>query len=208
MQTIKTIATLLFIATTAFAQTNSIQTDRLFDGKQKTNHTISIDAVVDATPQAVYRLWTTEAGVKKFFAPDAHIGATEGSEYTIIFSPDKDPQGLSGGTKGARILALDPGKMISFEWIPFTADPGFGKIGPPSAPLDVRNASPLPTWVEITLEPTSDGKQTRLHFRHYGFKEGELWDQSFQYFSHAWLLVIGNLQKYCTENQNASKTKS
>ncbi|HSS21533.1 MAG TPA: SRPBCC domain-containing protein [Pyrinomonadaceae bacterium] len=200
MQTIKLIATLLFIVTTtALAQTNSRSANDLFEGRQKTNHTVSVDAVIDATPQAVYRLWTTADGVKKFFAPAARIGATAGAEYTIVFSPDRDPQGLLFGTKGARILALSPGNKISFEWITFAGDPSQGKDGPPFVPADIRNVSPLPTWVEITLEPTDSGQKTTLHFRHYGFKEGEVWDESFQWFSRVWPMVIESLQKYCTQ---------
>jgi uncharacterized protein YndB with AHSA1/START domain len=208
MQTIRLIATLLFIVTTtALAQTDSRSANYLFDGKHKTNHTVSIDAVIDATPQEVYRLWTTEDGVKKFFAPAARIGATEGAEYTVVFSPDKDPQGLLLGTKGARILVLSPSKKISFEWITFAGDTSVGKDGPPFVPAAIRNVSPLPTWVEITLEPTKSGQKTTLHFRHYGFKEGEVWDQSFQWFSRVWPMVIESLQKYCTENQNVIKPR-
>jgi hypothetical protein len=35
------------------------------------------------------------------FAPAARIDARPGGEYAILFSPEKDPQGLSHGTKGA-----------------------------------------------------------------------------------------------------------
>jgi hypothetical protein len=150
-------------------------------------------------------LWSTDEGVRAFFAPASRIGRGAGDEYTILFSPVNDPQGLSHGTNGARILASTPGRFLAFEWITFAGDPSLGPNGPPVAPPHVRNASPLPTWVEITLLPTVD-EGTRVQFRHYGFRDGELWSASQAWFTRAWQRVLAQLEETCRRQKTAGRS--
>src|SRR3954471_22999768 len=89
----------------------------LMVGKQKTDRTIFLEAVIAAPPAEVFGLWTSAEGIKKFFAPDARVDATVGGRYEILFAPKKDPEGNSHGTKGARIVKLVPNKELAFEWI-------------------------------------------------------------------------------------------
>lgn len=176
----------------------SLSAEDLMAGKTKTDRTIHLDAIVDASPAEVYGLWSSPEGVKKFFAPEAEIGKTPGEPYTIIFAPDSDPKGLSHGTRGARILKMEPGKFLSFEWITFAGDTLLGKNAPPLAPPALRNAVPLPTWVELTFESIPGSPQkTHLKFAHYGFGDTQLWQQSFEWFSRAWKGVLEQLVAYC-----------
>ena len=175
-----------------------LTTTGLMEGKTKTDRTITVEATVDAPPAEVYALWTSSAGAEKFFAPKAEIDPRVGGDYTIIFDPKNDPEGLSSGTKGARILEMDPPHKLSFEWIPFTVASGqpdpAGESGPPAIPAAERNARPLPTWVEVTFEPTgAEGKQTRVRLAHYGFQHGGKWDASFAFFEQAWKFVLDQL---------------
>src|SRR5204862_7467491 len=66
----------------------------LMKDKTKTKHTIELEKIVNAPPAEVFKLWTSAEGVKKFFAPGAHIGTKPGVEYTILFFPKEDPEGL------------------------------------------------------------------------------------------------------------------
>jgi uncharacterized protein YndB with AHSA1/START domain len=193
------IALALFTAvTTLYAQTSA----DLMAGKVKTERTVRLDVTVDATPAEVYRLWTTANGVKRFFAPDARIDARPGGEYTILFAPEQDPQGLSHGTKGARVLKLAPGREIWFEWITFAADTLLGTSAPPVAPRSERDVVPLPTWVELTFEPLEGGKRTAVHFAHYGFGDGARWEASYQWFSRAWAGVLESLKAECAKSSS------
>jgi uncharacterized protein YndB with AHSA1/START domain len=167
----------------------------LMAGKTKTDRTIRYEVIVEASPDDVYRLWTTREGVQKFFAPDALIEAQPGGRYEIRFSPEKDPEGLSHGTKGARVLQAVPGKTLAFEWITFAADADLGDKAPPIAPPELRNARPLPTWVELSFAPT--GRGTRVTFAHYGFRRGGLWEGSYDFFKRAWKLVLDQLVQAC-----------
>ena len=177
----------------------------LMQGKVKTDRTIFLEAMVAAPPAAVFKLWTSDDGIKKFFAPAARIDAKVGGRYHVIFAPAKDPEGDSHGTKGARILKLVPNKELAFEWITFAGDELLGKNAPPYAPPAERNLNPLPTWVELTFESV-DGEPNKTHvrFAHYGFREGEKWESSFQWFTHAWKGVLNQLAAYCEDQKSAT----
>jgi uncharacterized protein YndB with AHSA1/START domain len=176
----------------------------LTQGKHDGERTIRLDQTVACAPERVFALWSTDEGVRTFFAPASRIGRGAGDEYTILFSPVDDPQGLSHGTKGARILAASPGRFIAFEWITFAGDASLGRNAPPIAPPQIRNESPLPTWVEIDLVPAADAG-TRVAFRHYGFREGELWSLSQAWFTRAWQRVLDGLASACAREKLAAR---
>jgi uncharacterized protein YndB with AHSA1/START domain len=186
--------------------TNPPETNNLMAGKQKTDRTIVLEATIPASPADVFRLWTSKEGVAKFFAPDARIDVVTGGRYEILFAPAKDPEGNSHGTKGARILKLVPDKELVFEWITFAGDELLGRNAPPYAPPEERNVRPLPTWVELSFDAV-DGKpdQTHLRFAHYGFRDGEKWEQSYRWFGRAWKGVLDQMVAYC-QNRKSTAT--
>lgn len=202
----KTTTVCLFLLAFVTGRVASAQTEStaLMRGKVKTDHSIFLEANIHAPPAEVFRLWTTADGVKKFFAPDAKIEPRVDGAYTILFAPKADPEGNSHGSKGAHILKFVPAQELSFEWITFAGDTSLGKNAPPFAPPAQRNASPLPTWVEIKLNSDpSDPNRTHLIFAHYGFGDGELWAQSYQWFGRAWKGVLDQLVASC-EKENQS----
>jgi uncharacterized protein YndB with AHSA1/START domain len=170
----------------------------LMAGKERTDRTIRYEVTVEASPDAVYRSWTTAEGVRLFFAPDARIDARPGGRYEILFAPDQDPQGLSHGTTGARVLDAQPGKALSFEWITFAGDTRLGENAPPMAAPELRNARPLPTWVELSFSGAGEGR-TRVTFAHYGFRRGGPWDRSYAFFERAWKRVLDQLVAACRD---------
>lgn len=171
----------------------------LMRGKQKTDRTIQLTAVVAATPEQVFQLWSTEEGVQRFFAPKARVGTQPGDPYEMIFEPEMDPDGSSFGTRGARLLKSERNRFLAFEWITFVATKD-ADTGPPYAPPEERNVNPLPTWVEIEIQPvSSEPVKTEVHLTHYGFKSGGKWDASFLYFQKGWARVLERLENYCRE---------
>lgn len=153
------------------------------------------EKVVRGTPREVFALWASAEGVRSFFAPDAVIEPRVGGEYTILFAPEHDPRGLSHGTKGARILAFEPGKRLVFEWIPFTARVIPGMPGPPVASAAERSGSM--TTVELTFTAKGRG-QTLVRLRHRGFRDGALWEESQAYFARVWPMVLEGLERRTT----------
>ena len=105
---------------------------------------IDKSVVVDATVDQVWDSWTTREGIVSFFAPDAKVEPRVGGAFQIYFDPLAEP-----GLKGAddmRYMALQPKKMLSFDW-----------NSPPSLP-EVRGEH---TFVVVRFESVSD-KQTRV----------------------------------------------
>jgi uncharacterized protein YndB with AHSA1/START domain len=177
--------------------------ENLMAGKQKTDRTIYLEAMVNSPPAVVFQLWTSEDGIKKFFAPSARVDASAGGRFEIIFAPAKDPEGNSHGTKGARILKLVPEKELAFEWITFAGDELLGRNAPPYAPSAERNVRPLPTWVELQFDAVEgEPGKTHLRFAHYGFRHGEKWEQSFHWFERAWKGVLDELAAYCQNSKS------
>jgi len=176
----------------------------LMAGKVETGRSIRLEATVDAPASAVFTLWTTEAGIQSFFAPRAVIEPRVGGRYEIAFVPQVDPDGESAGTKGARILRFESNRRLSFEWFTFvsrdlSAGAPPGQTSPPLVPEAVRNARPIPTWVEISLEPVAGQPgRTRVRLTHRGFRSGAPWDESFEYFWRAWATVLGQLGARCS----------
>ena len=130
--------------------------------------TILGEVVVDADANEVWDAWTTEEGIKSFFAPGCNVDLKVGGLYEIFFAPD-NPPGQRGGD-GMRLLAVEPGSMLSFTW---------------NAPLHLPNVRKQRTHVVIRFADAGDGR-TKVTLRHDGWGEGEEWDRAFEYFEEAW----------------------
>jgi uncharacterized protein YndB with AHSA1/START domain len=135
------------------------------------------EVTVSAPIDAVWQAWTTRAGIESFFAPEAEIDARVGGAFHIHIDPYGEP-----GMKGAddmRFMALQPPKMLSFDW-----------NAPPSLPEARRQR----TFVVVRLADM-DGKSTRVTIHHTGWGDGGEWDKAYAYFDRAWGGVLGNLKK-------------
>jgi uncharacterized protein YndB with AHSA1/START domain len=133
--------------------------------------------IVPATLDQAWTAWTTREGIVSFFAPDAQIDARVGGAFHIHMDPDGAP-----GMKGAddmRFMAIQPRKMISFDW---------------NAPPHLPDARAQRTFVVVRFEPVSDS-QTKVTLSHLGWGSGGQWDQAYAYFDKAWPRVLDNLRK-------------
>ncbi len=128
--------------------------------------------VLDAPVETVWALWTTEGGVKSFFAPGCRIEPKADGAYEIWFNPAAPPG--ERGADGMRILAFEPGKRLSFTW-----------NAPPSQPYARAQRS----VVDLRFEPEGT-KRTRLVFTHGGWGDGPEWDAAYAYFDKAWSTVV------------------
>ena len=132
---------------------------------------------VAATLDDAWAAWTTREGIVSFIAPDAKIDARVGGAFQIYFDPTAAP-----GDKGAddmRFLAVQPKKMISFDW---------------NAPPHLPEARAQRSFVVVRFEPLGD-KLTRVTLHHTGWGDGGEWDKAYAYFDRAWGNVLGNLKK-------------
>ncbi len=138
---------------------------------------IDKSVVVAATLDQAWDAWTTREGIQSFFAPDAKVEPRVGGAFHIYIDP-----GAPAGAKGAddmRFLAVQPRKMISFDW-----------NAPPHLPL----ARAQRTFVVVRFEPLG-AQETRVTLHHTGWGDGGEWDQAHAYFERAWGGVLANLKK-------------
>jgi len=135
------------------------------------------ERVIQTDIDEVWNAWTTEEGVKTFFAPDAWVELKIGGPYEMYFDPDAII-GQRGG-EGMKILSFIPKEMLSFEW-----------NAPPQFP-SVRN---LKTWIVVQFKSESF-RETRVRLTHCGWREGSIWDEVYRYFERAWDIVMDRLQK-------------
>ena len=139
----------------------------------------SIDKQVEvaASLDQAWDAWTTRDGITAFFAPDAKVEPRVGGAFQIYMDPLAQP-----GMRGAddmRVMAVQPKKMISFDW---------------NAPPHLAQARQQRTFVIVRLEPVGE-KLTRISLHHTGWGDGGEWDQTYAYFDRAWGGVLGNLKK-------------
>jgi uncharacterized protein YndB with AHSA1/START domain len=130
------------------------------------------ELVVAAPVEQVYAAWTTEAGVRTFFAPESHIEPRVDGAYQILFFPDAPPG--RRGAEGARLLVLEPPTRIAFTW---------------DAPPDLPRIRGQRTIVYLDLSRV-DERRTRLRFTHLGWGTGPDWDRAYEYFDRAWNAVV------------------
>lgn len=163
-------------------------------GKADTGRSVRLEADVACPPARAYALWATSDGAQSFFAPRARIGAV-GGPYEVMFFPDDDPDGRVHGTRGAHVLAAEPGRFYAFEWVVFAGDDRRGNNAPPYAEAALRLPATLPTWVELAFTPVGTG--THVAFRHYGFGPGALYERSRAWFERAWGGVLRQMVRRC-----------
>lgn len=139
---------------------------------QETERVIKAAVMVDSGVAAVWEAWTTEAGIKTFFAPAGKIELRVFGAYEIYFNPNGAP-GERGG-EGNEILALQPQSMLAFTW---------------NAPPHLPNVRQQRTSVVVRFKEL-DKQHTQVTLIESGWGEGEEWDQAFAYFSKAWQDVV------------------
>jgi len=146
-------------------------------GTQAAERAIDKEVVVNATLAQAWDAWTTREGIRSFFAPDAEVEPRVGGAFHIHMDPGGAP-----GMKGAdemRYMALQPQKMLSFDW---------------NAPPHLPEARAQRTFVVVRFAAVDD-KTTRVTLHHTGWGDGGQWDQAYAYFDRAWGGVLANLQK-------------
>ncbi|GAB4039782.1 MAG: hypothetical protein Fur0014_09780 [Rubrivivax sp.] len=135
------------------------------------------EVTVPAGVDAVWQAWTTTDGVTTFFAPAAEVEARVGGPFRIYFDPTAEPG--SRGADDTRVLAVQPKRMISFDW---------------NAPPSLPQARQQRTFVIVRLHPV-DERRTRVTLHHTGWGEGGQWDQAYAYFDRAWDNVLAGLKE-------------
>ncbi len=139
---------------------------------------ITGEIIIPASLDEVWQAWTTEGGVRSFFAPRARLDLRPGGAYEMLFDLEAQP-GQQGG-EGMYLLAIQPKQMLSFTW---------------NAPPELPTVRGEMTHVMVRLYPPAE-KSTRITLLHDGWGSGGEWDQAFEYFERAWLQIVFPRLKY------------
>ncbi len=129
---------------------------------------IKVAVTVAATPEQVWPLWTTDEGVRSFFAPSSHIDLKVGGAYEIFFDPSA-PTGQKGAD-GMTLLAVEPNRRLAFTW---------------NAPGTMPYVRAQRTIVIVDFTPVGKDS-TRVTLQHIGWGSGKEWDDAIKYFEPAW----------------------
>jgi uncharacterized protein YndB with AHSA1/START domain len=130
------------------------------------------EVLVPAPIADVWEAWTTESGIKSFFAPECHVDLRPDGAYEILFDLSAPP-GLQGG-EGLRVMAVQPMSMLSFTW---NAPPALHKVRGQRTHVTVRLSAEGPS-------------STLVRLRHDGWGTGGQWDDAFRYFERAWSEIV------------------
>lgn len=158
---------------------------------------VDVEVLVRGSLADVWKAWTTNEGVRQWFAPGSNIDLRIGGPYEIFFAPDA-PAGQKGG-EDLKALAYLPQEMLAFEW---SAPPKFTKVRPHRS------------WVVVRFADLGDGT-VRVRLTNAGFQEGaaahpsdvEEWAQVREYFSKAWPFVLENCRKHFAKTGSDDATR-
>lgn len=133
-------------------------------------------AVLDAPASEAWQVWTTEDGIRSFFAPACNVDLRVDGPFEILFDPEAHPG--RRGAEGCRIMAFQPEKMLAFTW---------------NAPPHLAEARKQWTHVVVRFK-ANDSSSCTVTIRHDGWGEGGEWDQAYDYFDRAWETVLRRLE--------------
>lgn len=146
-----------------------------------TDKVIHKEVIVPGNLDQVWNIWTTGEGLQSFFSPNSEVDLRIGGKFEIFFLNDA-PYG-DRGSEDCLILSYLPRKMLSFEW---------------NAPPSLGEYRYIKTHVVILFSEPEPGK-VKVDFSHYGWGEGEKWQEVYDYFDRAWGYVLGNFEKRMNE---------
>jgi uncharacterized protein YndB with AHSA1/START domain len=140
------------------------------------------EVTLEASVQDVWDAWTTEEGLRTFFARDAQVDLRVDGLYEVFFDPSAPPG--QRGADGMRILVLEPQRRFAFTW---------------NAPLDQPEVRRQRTIVTLDFADAGGGR-TKLRITHWGWGEGPEWDRAYEYFDRAWNhAVLPSLEHHFAE---------
>jgi uncharacterized protein YndB with AHSA1/START domain len=134
------------------------------------------EVVIEKDIDFVWNKFTTEDGLKSFFAPEVNFQLSIGGQFEMLFDL-KMPIGLQG-SEDCKILSYLPQKMLSFSW---------------NNPPKFEHIRDEKTWVVIEFQNT-DASKTHIKLTHLGWKEDPEWEGAYEYFDNAWDIVLKRLE--------------
>lgn len=145
------------------------------------NKIIMQTARLHCTVQRAFEMFTSNAALQSWLTTLADVEPTVGGKYELFWdSTDKE----KNSTLGCKITALEPDKLLAFEW-----------KGPPVFKHFMNNADPL-THVVVFFTPCDEVLTpcTDIYLIHSGWGSSHEWEVARQYFVRAWASAFEELE--------------
>ncbi|KQL44903.1 ATPase [Brevibacillus choshinensis] len=136
-----------------------------------------VETEIVSSMEQVWWAWTRSERIVQWFAPEANIEPRLGGAFELFFTPDNRDQ---MGTSGCIITLFEPKERLGFTW-----------KGPDDF-ADLMNHDDSLTYVLVSLSE-NEGK-TRIVIEHFGWKEGEEWENARSWHERAWFHALSSLR--------------
>ncbi len=148
---------------------------------------INISAKLNCTPMRAFEMFTMNELLESWLTKLADVEPKIGGKYELFWDV-KDKQ--SDSTIGCKITALEPDKLVAFEW-----------KGPKKYNELMNSRDPL-THVVVFFE-SCKGEEglpiTDVHLVHSGWGSGPEWEEARAWFDKAWRDAFKNLRKMAVQ---------
>jgi uncharacterized protein YndB with AHSA1/START domain len=123
----------------------------------------------------------------------AEVEPRVGGKYELFWDPnDKE----NNSTIGCKVTAIEPNRLIAFEW-----------KGPTEFQEFMNKADPLTHVVVLFVECTEGPNHcTEVHLVHSGWRRSAVWEKARKYFEKAWKHALEKLGAVISEKRQ--KTSS
>lgn len=136
------------------------------------------------SPEIAFQMFTVNRHLEQWLTQEADVEPVAGGKYELFWAPnDKE----NDSTIGCKVLAVEPNKLLSFEW------KGTRKL------KHVMNEVRPLTHVMVFFLPQAEG--TEIHLLHTGWRDTPEWEEAKQFFTMAWNMSFQSLQKYLAKQE-------
>lgn len=138
---------------------------------------------IRCTTARAFEMFTDNILLASWFPQEAHVEPVVGGKYELFWDPDDKE---NNSTIGCKVTAVDPGKLIAFEW-----------KGPVNFKEFMNNVDPL-THVVVVFLPCENGPEacTDVHVIHSGWRSSEEWEEAWKFFEWAWNEELRELEEF------------
>ncbi len=134
--------------------------------------------------ERAFRMFTVNENLQSWLTVIADVKPVVGGTFELFWNPEDRE---NDSTIGCKITAIEPGKLLSFEW-----------KGPKKYKHFMNNADPL-THVVVSFIPCKEKNTqppcTEIHLIHSGWGSSAEWEEARLWFENAWNDAFENLNK-------------
>ncbi len=139
---------------------------------------------LDCDPKQAFKMFTVNEYLESWLTMKAEVEPRIGGKYELFWNPqDRE----NDSTLGCKITAIEPNKLLSFEW-----------RGPKQYKHFMNKTNPL-THVVVSFIPcnkiNNQSPCTEVHLVHSGWRSSTEWEEARLWFKKAWQNAFENLKK-------------